>query len=97
MLTVLQPPEVKEAQPAQQSNWARNLKIGAAAVAGGTILAVTGAVLGRFPPASYAVLRCAHHCTASSHVLWLHTNSKCVSIVLTIVISVRLVTIYTLL
>ncbi|KAL0054954.1 hypothetical protein WJX82_005086 [Trebouxia sp. C0006] len=37
-----QPPEVKEAQPAEQSHWARNLKIGAAAVAGGTILAVTG-------------------------------------------------------
>lgn len=37
-----QPPEVREEQPAEQSHWARNLKIGAAAVAGGTILAVTG-------------------------------------------------------
>ena len=44
MLLVVQPPEVKEAQPAQQSSWARNLKIGAAAVAGGTLLAVTGVV-----------------------------------------------------
>lgn len=42
---MVQPPEVKEAQPAQQSSWARNLKIGAAAVAGGTILAVTGVAL----------------------------------------------------
>ena len=39
---VVQPREVKAEQPAQQNNWARNLKIGAAAVAGGTLLAVTG-------------------------------------------------------
>lgn len=42
---VLQPREVKAEQPAQQNHWARNLKIGAAAVAGGTLLAVTGLLL----------------------------------------------------
>ena len=55
---------MKEAQPAQQSNWARNLKIGAAAVAGGTILAVTGAVHVCFASSSCAMLCCAQYCTA---------------------------------
>ena len=52
---MMQSPEVKEEQPAQQSHWARNLKIGAAAVAGGTILAVTGPFL-RLPVVLCCVL-----------------------------------------
>ena len=69
---LLQPPEVKEAQPAEQSHWARNLKIGAAAVAGGTILAVTGAFCARCAVLCCAVLCCAVLCcsTASHVVLW---------------------------
>ena len=60
----MQPREVKEAQPAQQSNWARNLKIGAAAVAGGTILAVTGVALKPSALSPSAALSCCMLCAA---------------------------------
>ena len=59
---MMQPPEVKEAQPAQQSSWARNLKIGAAAVAGGTLLAVTGIVA--LTPSAHLLTCCAALCYA---------------------------------
>ena len=77
---MLQPPEVKEAQPAQQSSWARNLKIGAAAVAGGTILAVTG-VAPEVPLSLHAkmpnYLPAAH---AGPHAALLHLLLSCVAL-----------------
>lgn len=77
---MLQPPEVKEAQPAQQSSWARNLKIGAAAVAGGTILAVTG-VAPEVPLSLHAKMPnyfpAAH---AGPHAALLHLLLSCVAL-----------------